>query len=165
MPLSLRPAAKTVEYANASSSSQSTHELILAGSKATKNSWLRVCDNSERTFFHNIRDDTITLERPLEFGDGNPMWADGKQGAAQPHKSSRCNHVTLVRTRESALCLLLHSHVSTRISPQYCFLEPSLWVRRPTQNHTWRHGGGIKNQKTIQVLYVLYCIDCLFRGR
>lgn len=54
-------------------------QLWLSGSKASRHGWVRVCDGTERVFYHSIDSGKITLERPADFGDDNPVWADGKQ--------------------------------------------------------------------------------------
>ncbi len=53
-------------------------QLWLSGSKASRHGWVRVCDGTERVFYHSMENGKITLERPAEFGDDNPTWADGK---------------------------------------------------------------------------------------
>lgn len=70
---------------SAMTSSGSSHsgeqkpQLWLSGSKASRHGWVRVCDGTERVFYHSIRSGKITLERPADFGDDNPVWADGKK--------------------------------------------------------------------------------------
>lgn len=53
-------------------------QLWLSGSKASRHGWVRVCDGTERVFYHSIDTGKITLERPADFGGDNPVWADGK---------------------------------------------------------------------------------------
>lgn len=53
-------------------------QLWLSGSKASRHGWVRVSDGTERVFYHSIDSGKITLERPTDFGDDNPVWADGK---------------------------------------------------------------------------------------
>lgn len=61
-----------------SSDQQPQPQLWLSGSKASRHGWVRVCDGTERVFYHSIDTGKITLERPADFGDDNPVWADGK---------------------------------------------------------------------------------------
>lgn len=74
-----------------SSSTSDTAALSLAGSRASRHGWVRVHDGTERVFYHGISTGKITLERPSDFGEGNPKWADGKKGWAWVH------YVRLVR--------------------------------------------------------------------
>lgn len=60
------------------SSHPDEQQLWLSGSKASRHGWIRVCDATERVFYHSIDSGIITLERPADFGDDNPVWADGK---------------------------------------------------------------------------------------
>eukprot|EP00903_Cladosiphon_okamuranus_P011608 g10918.t1 len=73
-------------------SSGSSHpgELWLSGSKASRHGWVRVCDGTERVFYHSIDNGKITLERPADFGDDNPVWADGTELYMYRGKCSRC---------------------------------------------------------------------------
>lgn len=59
-------------------------ELWLSGSKASRHGWVRVSDATERVFYHSIESGKITLERPVDFGDDNPAWADGARKALAP---------------------------------------------------------------------------------
>ncbi|CBN79012.1 Hypothetical leucine rich repeat and MORN motif protein [Ectocarpus siliculosus] len=65
-------------------------ELWLSGSKASRNGWVRVSDATERVFYHSIESGKITLERPAEFGDDDPAWADGTELCMYRGKCSRC---------------------------------------------------------------------------
>ncbi|CAM9218551.1 unnamed protein product [Ectocarpus sp. 13 AM-2016] len=65
-------------------------ELWLSGSKASRNGWVRVSDATERVFYHSIESGKITLERPAEFGDDDPAWADGTELYMYRGKCSRC---------------------------------------------------------------------------
>lgn len=52
-------------------------QLWLSGAKASRRGWVRVSDATEKVFYHSIASGKITLERPVDFGDDNPTWADG----------------------------------------------------------------------------------------
>ncbi|CAN0134436.1 unnamed protein product [Scytosiphon promiscuus] len=65
-------------------------ELWLSGSKASRHGWVRVSDATERVFYHSIESGKITLERPVDFGDDNPAWADGTELHVYRGKCSRC---------------------------------------------------------------------------
>ncbi|CAN0231922.1 unnamed protein product, partial [Ectocarpus sp. 12 AP-2014] len=65
-------------------------ELWLSGSKASRHGWVRVSDATERVFYHSIGSGKITLERPAEFGDDDPAWADGTELCMYRGKCSRC---------------------------------------------------------------------------
>lgn len=56
----------------------SSDQLVLSGSMASRNGWVRVSDGTGRVFYHSIDTGNITLERPPRFGDDNPTWADGR---------------------------------------------------------------------------------------
>lgn len=59
-------------------------DVWLSGSKASRSGWVRVSDATERVFYHHIGSGKITLERPEEFGDDNPTWADGMHEGVPP---------------------------------------------------------------------------------
>lgn len=67
-------------------------ELWLSGSKASSQGWVRVCDGTERVFYHCIDSGKITLERPADFGDDNPIWADGKSDEVL-YMDEGCHHL------------------------------------------------------------------------
>lgn len=64
------------------------NELWLAGRQASRGGWVRVSDGSTdgRVFYQSVAagesgsgSNIITLERPPNFGQDNPTWADGEQ--------------------------------------------------------------------------------------
>lgn len=67
-------------------------ELLLAGSKASSQGWVRVCDGTGKVFYHGLSSGKITLERPEEFGEDNPVWADGvKKSPSLDHRMNSLN--------------------------------------------------------------------------
>lgn len=113
-------------------------ELWLSGSKASRNGWVRVSDATERVFYHSIESGQITLERPAEFGDDDPAWADGTRKLHvclmhTPYKLEHTNTHTIRHAHSLTCNTSMYSSSTLYLSSTVVFQH----IGTPRRGITW----------------------------